>query len=178
MGSEGCEGDTHAASHEFDFQRSLGPCCLSSASGWWLASWYTLPVSAYCILITRSKQASWSSFQAVQWQPILCKSLHAESLLGLSSVLLWDILLKIKKFSWVCEDAKVLTWYSDVIKLKIVLVTMNYRVLSTDFRKLPHLKASNTPESGKGSCDTHIKLNFAVFQPHRIWKGSSVMLNR
>lgn len=116
VGSGGCEGDTHTASHEFDSQRSLEPCCLSSASGWWLVSWYTLPVSAYCILITRSKQASWSSFQAAQWQPTLCKSLHAESLLGLSSVLLWDILLKIKKFSWVCEDAKVLTWYSDVIK--------------------------------------------------------------
>lgn len=112
---------THAASCEFNSQRSLGPCCPSSASGWWLVSWYTLPVSAYCIPITRSKQASWSSFQAVRWQPILCKSSHAECLLGLFSVLLREILLKrniIKKknISWVCEDAKVLTWYSGVIK--------------------------------------------------------------
>lgn len=165
---------THAASHESDSQRSLGPCCLSSASGWWLVSWYTLPVSAYCILITRSKQASWSSFQAVLWEPILCKSFHAECLLGLSSVLLWEILLKRKKSP---GSVKMLKFWHGIqmsLRLKIVLVTMDYGVLSTDFHGLPHLKASNPPDSGKGSRDTHIKLNFEVFQPHQVWKEAQL----
>lgn len=126
VGSWGCECDIHVTFCEFDSQRSLVPCCLSFASGWWLVCWCTLPVSAWCILITRSKQASWSLFQAVQWQPTLCKSSHAKCLFGLSSVLSREIFLKWKKKSPV--SVKMPKFWHGIwvpVRLKIVLITID-----------------------------------------------------
>ena len=105
VGSWGCEGDIHVAFCEFNFQRSLVPSCLSFASGWWLVCWCTWPVSASCILITRSKQASWSLFPAVRWQPTLCKSYHADCLPSLHSYLEKDLEVNPLRL----EDAHVLT---------------------------------------------------------------------
>lgn len=120
VGSGGCKGDIHGAFCEFDSQRSSVPCCLSFASGWWLVCWCTLPVSASCILITRSKQASWSLFQAVQWQPTLCKSYHADCLFDLSPLLCRE------RFRNKSHVEKMLTfWHGIWVPLwqKIMLVT-------------------------------------------------------